>query len=150
MPPCAIWVNSICATACKLCNRPGCFCRPRQNAPKKIAIPADGISAERGFLYIHGAFQVGARRFTRTANWQYPAPGRKAKLQPMATAGNNAPFSPGPYPAAREKAVAMWLQALRSHADAATLKTLTPLSGAEAARVMALLREATPQAALPA
>jgi superfamily II DNA or RNA helicase len=68
----------------------------------------------------------------------------------MATAGNNAPFSPGPYPAAREKAVAMWLQALRSHADAATLKTLTPLSGAEAARVMALLREETPQAALPA
>ncbi|WP_246881434.1 DEAD/DEAH box helicase [Acidovorax sp. JG5] len=44
----------------------------------------------------------------------------------------------------------MWLQALRSHADAATLKTLTPLSGAEAARVMALLREETPQAALPA
>ncbi|MBP3982151.1 DEAD/DEAH box helicase [Acidovorax sp. JG5] len=46
--------------------------------------------------------------------------------------------------------MAMWLQALRSHADAATLKTLTPLSGAEAARVMALLREETPQAALPA
>jgi superfamily II DNA or RNA helicase len=68
----------------------------------------------------------------------------------MATAGNNAPSSSSPHPAAREKAVAMWLQALRSHADAATLKALAPLSDAEAARVMALLREETPQAAPPA
>ncbi|WP_236749950.1 DEAD/DEAH box helicase [Acidovorax carolinensis] len=43
----------------------------------------------------------------------------------------------------------MWLQALRSHADAATLKALAPLSGSEAARVMALLREEMPQAAAP-
>ncbi len=43
----------------------------------------------------------------------------------------------------------MWLQALRSHADAATLNALAPLSGAEAARVMALLREEMPQAAPP-
>ncbi|ART51887.1 helicase [Acidovorax carolinensis] len=68
----------------------------------------------------------------------------------MATAGNNAPSSSRPHAAAREKAVAMWLQALRSHADAATLKALAPLSGAEAARVMALLREETPLAAPPA
>ncbi|MBU4424290.1 MAG: DEAD/DEAH box helicase [Gammaproteobacteria bacterium] len=68
----------------------------------------------------------------------------------MATAGNNAPSSSRPHAAAREKAVAMWLQALRSHADAATLKALAPLSGAEAARVMALLREEMPQAAPPA
>ncbi|WP_291477386.1 DEAD/DEAH box helicase [Acidovorax sp.] len=44
----------------------------------------------------------------------------------------------------------MWLTALRSHADAATLQQLPPLTDADAARVMARLRHETPGATPPA
>ncbi len=45
----------------------------------------------------------------------------------------------------RAQRVAAWVAALRSQADAATLKKLPPLLGADAARVMALLREGAPE-----
>ncbi|RDD93974.1 ATP-dependent helicase [Acidovorax sp. BoFeN1] len=44
----------------------------------------------------------------------------------------------------------MWLTTLRSHADAAALQQLPPLTDADAARVMARLRDETPGATHPA
>ena len=68
----------------------------------------------------------------------------------MATAGKSAPSLSNQDPAVHENAVAMWLTALRSHADAATLQQLPPLTDADAARVMARLRHETPGATPPA
>lgn len=68
----------------------------------------------------------------------------------MATAGKSAPSLSNHDPAVHENAVAMWLTALRSHADAATLQQLPPLTDADAARVMARLRHETPGATPPA
>ena len=68
----------------------------------------------------------------------------------MATAGKSAPSLSSQDPAVHENAVAMWLTALRSHADAATLQQLPPLTDADAARVMARLRHETPGATPPA
>ena len=68
----------------------------------------------------------------------------------MATAGKSAPSLSNHDPAVHEKALAMWLTALRSHADAATLQQLPPLTDADAARVMARLRHETPGATPPA
>ncbi|SEA55558.1 DEAD/DEAH box helicase [Acidovorax soli] len=59
----------------------------------------------------------------------------------MASAGDKLPSPKRPAPALREQGVAMWLEALRSHADAAALQRLPPLADADAARVMALLRQ---------
>ena len=63
----------------------------------------------------------------------------------MATVGKSAPSLSRQDLAVRENAVAMWLKALRNHADAAALRLLPPLTDADAARVMALLRDETPQ-----
>lgn len=68
----------------------------------------------------------------------------------MATAGKSAPSLSNQDSAVHENAVAMWLTALRSHADAATLQQLPPLTDADAARVMARLRHETPGATPPA
>ena len=59
----------------------------------------------------------------------------------MASAGDKIPSPKRPAPALREQGVAMWLEALRSHADTAALQRLPPLADADAARVMALLRQ---------
>ena len=50
----------------------------------------------------------------------------------------------------REDHIALWVDALRRKADAATLKSLPTLSDADAARVMALLRMDSPPPAEPA
>lgn len=68
----------------------------------------------------------------------------------MATAGKSAPSLSNQDPAVHENAVAMWLTTLRSHADAAALQQLPPLTDADAARVMARLRDETPGATHPA
>ena len=58
----------------------------------------------------------------------------------------NSPHPP-PGPDPRDQRVALWVDALRRKADAATLQSLPTLSDADAARVMALLRmDAAPQA----
>lgn len=55
------------------------------------------------------------------------------------------PAPPDPPRSNRSALIAAWAQALRQRADAATLQALAPLTDAEAARVMALLRDgATP------
>ncbi|MBK1684131.1 ATP-dependent helicase [Rhodoferax fermentans] len=50
---------------------------------------------------------------------------------------------------APDRTVAMWVHALRSKADAVTLKTLPTLADADASRVMAILRMDPPAAAEP-
>jgi len=66
---------------------------------------------------------------------------------PMADSRPPAPRSPGADQ--RDRHVAVWVDALRRQADAATLQGLPTLSDADAARVMALLRNDAPPPAEP-
>ncbi|WP_298211871.1 DEAD/DEAH box helicase [Acidovorax sp.] len=54
---------------------------------------------------------------------------------------------PEPHRSDRAALIAAWVRALRNQADAATLKALAPLTDAEAARAMAVLRGDAPDAA---
>ncbi len=66
----------------------------------------------------------------------------------MPAAGHNPahPTPAEPPRSDRQALMAAWAHALRQRADAATLQTLAPLTDAEAARVMALLRDGAAQA----
>lgn len=61
----------------------------------------------------------------------------------------HSPLNPQPGADVRDRMVALWVQALRRKADAATLKTLPTLTDADASRVMAMLRMEQPAAAVP-
>ncbi|CAN7389072.1 DEAD/DEAH box helicase [Acidovorax sp. LjRoot129] len=69
----------------------------------------------------------------------------------MSDAGHAFAPEPDPEPSRSDRAalVAAWVQALRQRADAATLQKLAPLTDAEAARAMALLRGDAPGPAAP-
>ncbi len=65
------------------------------------------------------------------------------------TSPRHSPLNLPPGADARDRTVAMWVQALRCKADADTLKGLPTLADADASRVMAILKMAPPVSAEP-